>query len=110
MAVLRLGCLVVAIAFLTGKAAAQEQTGFETQFREFASRHCIGCHGPDVQKRKLRLDKLPAAFDDMDTAATWVHVLDRLSRGDMPPKRWPRPPEKDARAVITGLQQQLHQA
>jgi hypothetical protein len=110
MAALRLGCLLVAIAFLTGTASAQEQGDFEKHFREFAGRHCIGCHGPDVQKRKLRLDTLPVAFDDRDASATWMRVLDRLTRGDMPPKSESRPPEKDARAVMAGLHRQLHQA
>src|SRR5437870_5669192 len=95
MAALRLGCLILATVFLVSPASAQEQAGFESQFREFARQHCIGCHGPDVQKRKLRLDKLPAAFDDKDNSTTWLRVLDRLSRGDMPPKSEARPPEKD---------------
>src|SRR5208282_3867945 len=89
---------------VAGQASAQAPDAFEAQFRQFVDRHCVACHGPDVQKRKLRLDKLPAAFQDKDTAATWVRVLDRLSRGEMPPKNEPRPPEKDARAVIAGLQ------
>ena len=37
---------------------------------------------------------LPFAFDDQDVTATWVKVLDKLSRGEMPPKGQPRPPER----------------
>ena len=103
--------LLVALALTSasaGSASAQERNGFAAEFRQFAEKHCLDCHGPEVQKRKLRLDKLPATFDDKDTAATWVKVLDRLARGDMPPKGEPRPPEKDVRTVLTSLQQQLH--
>src|SRR5262249_25261097 len=84
-------------------ATAQEREPFEPQFRKFAARHCVTCHGPEVQRRKLRLDNLPASFADKDIAATWVKVLDRLSRGEMPPKSEERPPEKDTRAVVAGL-------
>jgi mono/diheme cytochrome c family protein len=106
--------LTIVLAVLTAspadKAAAQDRAAFASQFRRFADQHCSGCHGPDVQKRKLRLDKLPLAFEDGDAAATWVKVLDRLSRGEMPPRDEPRPPEKDVRAIVAGLQGQLHDA
>src|SRR4051812_13317829 len=110
MAALPLRCLIVSLVLLAGRAFAQERAEFETQFRKFAASHCVGCHGPEVQKRRLRLDRLPATFDDKDTVATWVHVLDRLLRGDMPPKSESRPPEKDTRAVMAGLERQLHEA
>ena len=63
-----------------------------------------------MQKRRLRLDRLPTAFDDPEVAATWVKVLDRLSAGEMPPKGRPRPAEDEARAVIAGLRRALHDA
>jgi mono/diheme cytochrome c family protein len=111
MAVLRyiVGALPVLAAW-TASAAAQEPAAFAPQFQRFAEQHCVGCHGPDVQRRKLRLDTLPATFADKDVAATWMKVLDRLARGEMPPKDKPRPSEKDAHAVMAGLQRQLHAA
>lgn len=96
--------------FAAGPVAAQEPHPFESQFRKFAAQHCVACHGPDVQKRKLRLDQLPASFADKDTAAVWMKVLDRLSRGEMPPKSEERPPEKDTDVVLAGLRRQLHEA
>src|SRR5262245_1206344 len=83
-----------------GPAFAGERNAFETDFRTFAGEHCVSCHGPDVQRGKLRLDKLPTTFDDGDTAAAWVKVFDRVSRGEMPPKGKTRPPEKETRAVL----------
>src|SRR5262252_6065874 len=76
-------------------AAAQERDAFVSQFRQFAERHCVACHGPDIRKRKLRLDTLPATFADKDVAATWEKVLDRMARSEMPPKERTRPPERD---------------
>lgn len=106
---IRFSVLSLALLTIAGQAPAQEGAGFEKEFRVFADRHCVGCHGPDIQKRNLRLDQLPAKFDDRDVSATWVKVLDRMARGEMPPANKPRPPENDARAIVSGLHQQLHQ-
>src|SRR5262249_30801373 len=86
------------------------RTPFEAQFRQFAGQHCVSCHGADVKKAGLRLDNLPATFTDRDNAATWVKVLDRVSRGEMPPRNRPRPPENDARPLLATLHKQLHDA
>lgn len=99
-----------ALAAMAAPLSAQEQATFASQFRQFAASHCVACHGPEVQRSKLRLDTMPASFANKDTAATWVKVLDRLTRGEMPPKSKERPPEKDTRAVLTALQRQLHEA
>jgi hypothetical protein len=87
---------------------AGSPTGFENLSRKFLDRHCIGCHGPDRQTRKLRLDTLPLASTNKDVNATWEKVLDRLARGDMPPKSKPRPAAKDVQAVVAGLRKHLH--
>jgi hypothetical protein len=105
--------LVASLALLVadfGRASAQVTDPFQPQLREFLDGHCVACHGPEVQKRRLRLDQLPSAFDDRDIAATWVKVLDKLARGEMPPQGQPRPAEDEARAVVAGLQRQLHAA
>jgi hypothetical protein len=107
-----LRCLVVVLVLLTAAppAFAQERPRFETQLRSFVAEHCRSCHGPEVQKRRLRLDTLPLAFADRDVTATWVKVLDRLQRGDMPPRSEPRPKETEAQAIRTGLRTELHQS
>jgi mono/diheme cytochrome c family protein len=84
--------------------------GFERQFRTFAEKHCVSCHGPEVQRRKLRLDNLPTKFDDKDVAEKWAKVLERVTRGEMPPKDKPQPAAKDSQAMLAGLQRQLHDA
>src|SRR5262249_13760019 len=93
-----------------GPASAQVPDPFQPQLRLFLDEHCVACHGPEVQKRRLRLDQLPSAFDDQDIAATWVKVLDKLARGEMPPQGQPRPAQGEARAVVAGLRRHLHAA
>lgn len=106
--------LAAAAAFallnVAAEPAAPKADTFVAEFRQFAEQHCVSCHGADVKNRGLRLDTLPATFADKDTAATWTKVLDRMGRGEMPPKNKPRPSEKDVRGVLNGLQHQLQAA
>jgi hypothetical protein len=103
---------VLWLAFLaiSDPAVAQAPNVFDGQFRQFAQKHCVSCHGPDVQRRKLRLDNLPTTFADKDVAATWVKVLERVFRGEMPPKNRPRPDEKETKQLLADLQRRLHEA
>lgn len=99
--------LLVLLTASAGSVSAETPDRFPAQFRQFLDKHCVACHGPDLQKRKLRLDKLPLTFDDRDVAATWIKVLDRVAHGDMPPKDEPRPAEKETRAAVAGLERAL---
>ncbi len=102
--------VAIALALLPAAGLAAEADSFLAEFRKFAGQHCVGCHGPQVQTRKLRLDQLALSLDDRDVAATWVKVLTRMSKGDMPPKGKPRPPEQAASDTLAKLQGQLHAA
>src|SRR5947209_8900411 len=95
--------LALAASVAGASASSHEPNGFEAPFRRFADKHCVSCHGPDVQRRQLRLDQLKPAFDDRDAAATWVKVLDRVARGEMPPKSEERPPEAETGEVLAAL-------
>ncbi len=55
--------------------------------RELIANHCVDCHGPTVQKAKLRLDQLTGAFADPAAFGMWVKVHDRVKAGEMPPKK-----------------------
>jgi hypothetical protein len=111
-----MSCLAVPVLLGTAatRLAAQEKApakdSFPAKLRAFVDEHCVDCHGPRVQKRRLRLDTLPHAFDDKDVAVTWVKVLDRVSRGDMPPKNRPRPAKASTAAVLEPLRRTLHAA
>ena len=50
-------------------------------------RHCIVCHGPQVQNANVRLDNLSTdTVSDRRAAETWHDVRNALNRGAMPPK------------------------
>ena len=59
---------------------------FESQVRPILAEHCYGCHGPDEQKAKLRLDNLSTdLIADVRAAERWHDVRAVLNLGEMPP-------------------------
>ncbi|MCE9530370.1 MAG: DUF1592 domain-containing protein [Planctomycetes bacterium] len=107
--IFRFSFAFLAFLVLAGTSPAQDRAAFEARFKKLADGHCIGCHGPDVQKYGLRLDKLTAKFDEKDSFNTWVKVLDKIAKGEMPPKDEERPPEKRMKAVVAELQRHLQE-
>lgn len=87
-----LSCLLCA-SWPPGPAAAAD-------VKPFLVKHCVSCHGPDVQKGDLRLDNLPTDFAKKEVRDRWRAVLDRVAAGEMPPPKRPQPTkaEKDALA------------
>ncbi len=74
----------------------------------FVEKHCVDCHGAEVQKAGLRLDTLAADFGDAKAAATWTHVFDKLVAGEMPPPKRERPQPQELAAATKLLRSQLH--
>ena len=59
--------------------------------RKFIEQHCVECHDTDTDKAGLDL----TTFKFEPTVATnfsrWVLIHDRVAKGEMPPKKKPRP-------------------
>jgi hypothetical protein len=101
--------MLAILPLITGVATSQEPDAFAPQFRAFAGQHCLGCHGPELQKARLRLDTLPPASASAKAERLWVRVFDRISRGEMPPSSQERPAEDEARATLTALHDHLRE-
>ena len=104
-----LSCALAAIAF-TALTVAASEADISRDVAPFIQRHCIECHGPDVQKAKLRLDKLKPDFEERNSAETWTRVFDKISAGEMPPATEERPKTEELKPVTLTLQQHLHEA
>ena len=93
-----------------GASPATPGTFEDGLFKPLLDDHCLNCHDADKHKAGLRLDNLPADFRDEKTAATWVHVFDKLVAGEMPPKKEKRPPQAELVAATQFLYAQLQAA
>ena len=104
---------IVAVALLAslGNLSAQDPAAtFKLRVEPLLEAHCLDCHGPDVQKAGLRLDRLSADLRDEKTEAVWVKVHDKLLTGEMPPKKRERPAKDELETATTTLHKELQAA
>jgi len=73
---------------------------FDKTIRPLLVRHCVACHGPTVQKGRLRLDELAADFTDEKSRPRWLEVRQRVQAGEMPPASKPRLPADDQQTLL----------
>lgn len=83
---------VIAATLLCGVSLAGE--GPTRISANFFDQYCGECHYED-KSGGLDLGELTYDPDDRDNFATWVRVLDRVSAGEMPPKKKERPAAAD---------------
>jgi hypothetical protein len=88
------------VLFLLAAAQAAPDAGAADPVRSVLVRHCRECHGGEKPKGDFRLDELNAAAPSPAVEELWQKVAEQLRSGAMPPKKKPRLPEADARAVI----------
>ncbi len=67
---------------------------------QFFAKHCLACHGEQVAKADLRLDRLSRDFADPKAVEIWSKVWQRLHDGEMPPEDQPRPDAAESAAVL----------
>ena len=89
--------LLIAAAFPAARAAETPAGAMAERHRAFLASNCQGCHGPEKQKGKFRVDDLPLAMTDLPTAERWQKILNALNSGEMPPEDETQPaPEAKA--------------
>jgi len=90
------GVLLLAAAFV-----AQTDPG------AILARHCGECHGAEKPKGDFRLKDLDAGVSSSAAEERWQSVLDQVRSGSMPPKKKPRLPEADLKALTEGIDRSL---
>src|SRR4051812_36582037 len=78
----------------------------ETPHRFFDA-HCVSCHNAETKSGGLDLTALKFKPADLDNFAHWVKIHDRITAGEMPPKKKPRPPAADVTTVTGWLHDEL---
>ncbi len=76
--------------------------------RKLLNNYCIGCHNEKLKTAGVMLDKMDTANVGAD-ARTWERVLRKLSVGEMPPPRLPRPAAPVVHSFTGWLQGELDQ-
>ncbi|HSU66357.1 MAG TPA: DUF1592 domain-containing protein [Tepidisphaeraceae bacterium] len=84
-------------------------TAFADQ-KAFFEKHCFDCHDADTRKGNFDLTALKQDFSDIDVFNKWVMVYDRVSAGEMPPKKRERPSADELKGVTGWLLDSLNRA
>jgi hypothetical protein len=94
-------CRLIAVCGIL--ATATPCTFARSDSGKFFEKYCFECH--DAETKKGGLDLTALKFDPANSTnfATWVLVHDRVSNGEMPPKKKARPEPSDVEAFIPPL-------
>lgn len=75
----------------------------EAGLQPFLQKHCFECHDADVKKGGLDLTALRLNPAEATNFSLWVTVHDRVSAGEMPPKKKPRPEAAERNEFTSSL-------
>ena len=75
--------------------------------KPYFEKYCLDCHDDTTKKGGLDLEALPVDFSNPKILRTWTDVFDRISGGEMPPKKKPRPEQEATDALLAGLKKNL---
>src|SRR3989454_1473529 len=74
---------------------------------QFVENNCVECHDTDTKKGGLDLTALKFDPANLTNFSRWVLVHDRVSNGEMPPKKKPRPEAAELEAFTKSLSSSL---
>ena len=79
------------LLFGSGQLAAIEEPkanleNFRKTIGPVLQRVCVGCHGPEKQKGKFRVDTLDPNLLKGKDVNWWLEVFDVIGNGEMPPE------------------------
>ena len=93
----------ILLAVATSSVAAALPAGN----RQFVEKHCFECHDAEVKKGGLDLTTLKFDPANSTNFSTWVLVHDRVSNGEMPPKKKARPAAAELESFTKSLSSSL---
>ncbi|MEO6738778.1 MAG: DUF1587 domain-containing protein, partial [Chthoniobacteraceae bacterium] len=83
----------------TGSVHAAEGQSLDAKVRVYIEANCVSCHDGTSDKSDFRVDKLSAKVGIEDTPQ-WLEVMERISSGEMPPKKAKKRPSAEESAGI----------
>ena len=103
--------LCVAALVLAASGVFQDSACAKTPVAQsFLEEHCYDCHNAELKKGGLNLAALAFQPEDAHNFASWVKVFDRVSAGEMPPKKRARPEAADLEGFLREVASALRAA
>ena len=84
---------------------------FQADVKPVLQRVCVGCHGPDKQKGKFRVDTLNPDLLNGGDVDWWLEVFGVIGNGEMPPEDTEvHLQDADRAVVVDWLSREIQQA
>lgn len=97
--------LLVSSFGLASLPGAEQPVAFVSQVQPLLETYCYSCHGPDAQLANIRFDELSSDLvENRRDAEIWRHSLNKLRRGEMPPKGAPQPELEDRMQAVAAIE------
>src|SRR6476620_7660956 len=96
-----------AFYLLLAVASASPGATLPPNNRQFLENHCFECHDSEMKKGGLDLTALKFDLANPTNFSKWVLVHDRVSKGEMPPKKKARPESGELEAFTKSLSSDL---
>ena len=92
-------------------AAAPEKAApaapLATTAKAFFEQHCTDCHETGTTKGGLNLEKADFTIASPEQADLWTRIFDRVAKGEMPPKKEPRPAAPEIEKLLASIRPRL---
>ena len=80
--------------------ADESRAEFERSVKPFLAKYCVECHGAKDPEGELDLTMLDPDMKSSTSGARWATLVDKLTKGEMPPEEKPRPDAAGLAATI----------
>ncbi|MFM7072738.1 MAG: DUF1588 domain-containing protein [Planctomycetota bacterium] len=80
--------------------AEESRAAFERSVKPFLAKHCVECHGAKDPEGELDLTTLDPDMKASVSGARWATIVEKLTKGQMPPEEKPRPDAMGLAATI----------
>src|SRR6476620_9820206 len=98
----------VVVAAPPAAKKAEAAAAFDKQVVPFLKKHCLECHGADVQEGDIRFDQFKSPADVAADEATWQRTIQMLRSGAMPPEDVDQPSEPTRRSIVNWIERTIY--
>lgn len=78
---------------------AEPGAGLDPKLSAYLEEHCYDCHDATTQKGDFRIDNLSSKIG-FENTPQWSEIMERISSGEMPPKKVKKRPSAEESAAI----------
>ena len=99
----QVSCIIFVTLLLPALSTAAE---WKHDLQEFIEESCVSCHDVNTDTQ-LDLESLGYDFENEQVFESWVHVFDRVQRGEMPPASEDQPSKESSQNMLSLLKGEL---